>query len=234
MSLISVIGDVGSGKTLFATYIALHDPRKVYSNYKIKRKKWELLKPETLVKLQSESLVIIDEAYAWLESRLSGRNINLYLSYILFQSRKRKMDIILTEQLESTIDVRYRNMINYEVICEKDVDGFHYQLLKYGRKNGMAKLFMPYSVAEKIFPKYNTLELINPIDENMIFDIAEDKDDYVKTIDKTVNKLLKKAPPKAWKKGMVEDYCLRNRLPKAFVQYIYNAIQAKRLEEYED
>ena len=84
--LIHFTGDVGSGKTLFCTQVALHDKRQIYSNYNIKLPNYHDLKPEMLSILTESTLVIIDEAYTWLESRLSGRNINLYLTYILFQS----------------------------------------------------------------------------------------------------------------------------------------------------
>jgi hypothetical protein len=226
MTLISLVGDVGSGKTLFATYLASKDNRPIFSNYKIKLPTYTDLKPETLTSLTSSCLVIIDEAYTWLESRLSGRNINLYLSYILFQSRKRGLDIILTDQLIGTIDVRFRQLTNYEIYCQNIETGFEYTIHKVNRYANYKpmKLLMPYSTAEKIFPLYDSWELISPIDDNLVFNITEDKGDIISQIDEHTKILLKSSKSKI-SKPMVSDYCLRNNLPKSFINLIYNSIK---------
>jgi len=228
MTLVSIVGDVGSGKTLFSTYIATGDSRPIYSNYKLKLKKYHDLKPETLNKLKEQSLVIIDEAYTWLESRLSGRNINLYLSYILFQSRKRGLDIILTDQLEGTIDLRFRQLTNYEIQCQNVDDGFAYDIYKvssYHQYKPM-RFVMPFSIAETLFPLYDSWELINPIDDNLLFNVSEDKGDIMKEIDVIVATLLKKANANQYSKGIISDYCIRNKHPKTYIDLIYNAIKS--------
>ena len=229
--LISAIGDVGSGKTLLATYLASKDERPIYSNYKIKLPNYHDLKPEILSVINTSSLIIIDEAYTWLESRLSGRDINLYSSYILFQSRKRGLDIILTDQLDITIDVRYRMMTNFLVFCQQTERGFEYTFQKMSRLLSYRpkKKMMPFSVAEKIYPLYDSWELINPIDDNLLFKVSENKGDILKIIDKITAALLKQAPASEYTTGIIEDICLRNQYPKSYVKLIYNSIKASKL-----
>lgn len=226
MTLISIIGDVGSGKTLFATYLATKDERPIYSNYKLKLKNYHDLKPEMLVSMNKPSLVIIDEAYTWLESRTSGKDINRYLSYILFQSRKRGMDIILTDQLIGTIDVRFRLLTNYEIFAENDGDNFIYRIYKKSAFNSFKPLrvIMPYEVAEKLFSVYDSWELINPIDDNLIFNVAEDKSSSIKEVDRIVSVLLKKFEPEEISKGIVSNHCIRHNYPNKYIDLIYNSI----------
>ena len=232
--LYSFEGDVRSGKTLLATILASKDSRPIYSNYKLRLQNYHDLKPEMLVNLRESSLVIVDEVYAWIESRTSGKDINLYMGYILFQSGKRGLDIIITAQLRSTFDVRYRSMINYMVDCQKMENvGFYYsiyQTSRYGQSKP-ARIFLPWKNAEKYFPIYDTLELINPIDDSLIDSVTLDKTGIMKEVDRIRDILLKKAPAKLWKKGMVLDYALRNDIPKERVDLIFNAIKASELEE---
>jgi len=244
--LVHFTGDVGSGKTLFCTHIALHDKRPVYSNYKINLPNYNDLKPEMLSILTESSLVIIDEAYTWLESRLSGRNINLYLTYILFQSRKRNLDILITDQLVGTIDLRFRAMTNYEVQCEKINDsecetkenpegtiGFRYTIFKCERgiyKYRIARFMMDYEFSKTIFPFYDTTQIISSIDDSLLFNITKDKTSIIEDIDNVVDELFSKYPPKLITKGIVSDYCLENNRPKSYLDIIYNRVKARILE----
>jgi hypothetical protein len=233
MTLVSILGDMGSGKTLLATYFALNDKRKVYSNYEIKIKNYRDLKPEMLAVMNEPSLIIIDEAYTWIESRRSGSDPNQFFSYILFQSRKREMDILLTNQLRSTIDVRFRNLTNYEIYAQHLPDiGFEYYLIKKSSFNTYRpmRFILPYKLAEKIYPKYNSWELINPIDDNLLLSVSEDKSSIIAETDSHVDKLLKKAPANKYTRGIIVDYCLRNNLPKVYIDMIFNAIKASSLK----
>jgi len=240
MTLIQIIGDVGSGKTLFAVRAAKLDTRPVYANFNIKlgthkNKKRKIvprfspLKPETLLSLKDDSLVIIDEAYIWLESRLSGRNINLYLSYILFQSRKRGIDIILTNQLSRTIDVRFRLMTNLEVYCQQvESIGFEYTFVKKSDfQYFKPKTFiLPYEEAEKFYKIYDSWELIIPFDDNLMLNISTDKGDMLKIVDDIVKAIVKEINPKRCTRGVVSNYCLRNNHPKGLVGPVYDTISS--------
>jgi hypothetical protein len=233
MTLYHAIGDVGSGKTLFLTWMAVHEKRSVYSNYKIKIPNYHPLKPETLNIIEEPALCLIDEAYRWLESRTSGRVINRYMSYKIFQSRKKDRDYALTDQLEETVDVRYRLMTNFEIQCHHIIDvGFQYNIYK----NSAFKIYhpvsviMPYSEAEKLYPLFDSWEE-QPIDDGMIFNITEDKAEILKDVDEIVDYLLSKGDVKTYSKGDVADYCLRHGYPKEYVQTTYNALKARRFEQ---
>lgn len=228
--LIIVRGDVGSGKTLFMTGYALDDSRPLYANYHIKRKGWHDLKPETLMSLDKPSLVCLDEGYVWLESRTSSSHLNRYLSYILFQSRKRNMDIIITAQLSRTIDVRFRLMANFDVYCEATDVGFYYEITKLSaRRLYRPTLFiLPFESAEQIYPKYETYEKI-PINKDLIEDVTDDKTEVIRQVDEVVDKLLEIAPARKWNRGTVADYCLRNDISRNRIDMISNTLKGRAL-----
>lgn len=232
--LVNFVGDVGSGKTLFTTGLALGETRQVLANYNIKIPNFVKLKPEMLFDENlPPSLVILDEAYAWLESRRSGTPMPIYMSYILFQSRKRFIDILMTDQLEGTIETRYRQMLNWRVECSEEKGmGFSYYFFKRARGGflGPFKYFLPLQNAEKIFPFYDTLEIIDPMDKELVYKISEDKQETVDIVDDIVAEILKKIPPTAVKKGLVADYCLRNKHPHYLVELVFNAIKTKIAE----
>ena len=236
MTLVNVTGSVGSGKTLFITAAMLMNKDKpIYANYKIKSDQYQELLPETLLDAEmTGSSVGIDEAYIWLESRLSGKPMNLYLSYILFQSRKRNMDLYLTDQILSTIDLRFRELTDYEVKCKsvpnaKNPKGFFYKIIdRTGFKPHAFTMYLPIEKAAMYFDSYNSWELINPIDDELIAKISKSKKNIVKQIDEIVHNIRGEFPNlKKFPKGIVADYCLNNDLPKSFVDMIYNSLLSK-------
>lgn len=235
MTLINIEGSYGSGKTTFAVVMATKSKYPIYTNMtNLKLPDTHFLTPETLIELNEGSLIILDEAYAWLESRLSGgREINQYLSYILFQSRKRKMDFILTDQLITTVDVRFRMLTDYHVLCERVGDkGFQYRIIKMNRykQSTVNDLFLPWNMAEKIFPLYNTWEKIDPIDKEMIYKVSTDKTKFLTEINKHADDIMKLTDEtKKITLRVVQAYCIDNGIYKNFAQDIYNKIKLKTL-----
>jgi len=242
MTLINYNGSVGSGKTLHATASVIQDvidsdikDKPIYSNYKINHPNYHELLPETLLNAEmSGSNIVIDEAYIWLESRLSGKPINLYMSYILFQSRKRNMDIYLTDQILGSIDVRFRLLTDYEIKCKaipnsKHPKGFVYYVIdRTGFRPRMYKNYLPIEAAAKYFDYYDTFELINPIDDELIAKISKSNKNIVKQVDEIVVDILGEYPYlKKFPKGIVADYCLNKDIPKSFVDKVYNSLLAK-------
>ena len=161
-----ITGSWGTGKTLLATYLSALCSTKepVYSNYKIKLKNCGLIDAETLSKMQYEkALIVLDEAYTWLECRLSESDLNKYMSYIMFQSRKRGFDFILTAQLRMTLDVRFRLMADVNVLSSRTPKSFDYIFIKDTGQHSAWSL--EQSWCEKtLYNKYDTLQIISPFD----------------------------------------------------------------------
>ena len=164
--LVSIIGDIRVGKTLLASILAYWYERKVYSNYKLDIPLYHKLQPTDLFKLPNNCEVFIDEAYSWLESRTSSADLNKCTSYILFQSGKRTINIYLTAQLFSTVDIRFRHMSNVivEVYKYEEEELFEYNF--YERVRGQLIFrntwYLPFYEAEKYYGIYDTLEIVEP------------------------------------------------------------------------
>jgi len=159
--LISILGNIRNGKTLLLTYIATKLKRTIYSNYKLDLPNYEDLTLSVLSKLPNNVNVFIDEGYTWLESRISGSKLNKLISYLLFQSGKRSLDIYITAQLFSTVDLRFREQSSLLIYCKKLNENFYYTI--YNREKGTSKqLFMSYETAEQYFPLFDTYEIIEP------------------------------------------------------------------------
>lgn len=166
--LIGIYGKVGSGKTLFATRMCLKSTVPFVANYQIFKdkekeildKRYNPLEVEELISLKiNPAKVVIDEAYAWLECRIANSNINRYMSYILFQSRKRGLDFIITAQLEDTIDNRFTKLCDYIVMAEQIRDGFLYWI---SDRRHIRTFKISFKMAEFIWDRYKTEELIMP------------------------------------------------------------------------
>lgn len=239
MTLYHVDGDVGSGKTLLLTHLAIHSNPSipVHANYNIDIPNFNYLHPEDLNTLEIDKdtpnrMVLLTEAYSWLESRLSGRPMNLYMGYILFQGRKIGIDMYLDDQIFETIDIRFRKMTNFEIHCEQRKDGFHYIVDKISRfrRHKPKRLFIPMEFAKLTFPKYDSWERINPIDEDLMFKITKDKTKIMSEVDKIAVELIKKfKQPNRITKGIVANHCTRTNIPKSYIDLIYNSIKESEL-----
>ena len=233
--LIHALGDVGSGKTLWLTAMALEASQngyQVYANYHIKIPNFTFIdNPAMLNDLPFGCLVLLDEAYNFIESRRSPADINLYMSYILFQCRKIGIDIIMSDQLEITIDTRYRSMTTWYILCELGRRGFEYTFIKRATlKAQKPKTFiLPFRAAESLYPLYDTYERINPIDNDLLIRIATDKSQFMEEIDTIVDDLLSKAPASAYTQGIVSQICIERNFPRSYVKLIYNNLKARAI-----
>jgi hypothetical protein len=166
-----VEGDVGSGKNIFLMDIAVYHTLPtvpILSNFEIKLPNYQPLEPATLMTWAGETgTIFLDEAYTWLESRTSGKDTNLYWSYILNQSRKLNLWIYVSCQDSREIDVRFRRNAAYWVYCRRvkeiDKDGFQYAIMKLGHNECMINRFLPFEKAEKdFFNLYNSWQVVQP------------------------------------------------------------------------
>lgn len=169
--LIAIVGDLGSGKTLYMTRKALKIKRPIYSNFKIKVPNYIELSILDLLSLPTNIVLFLDDAYTWLESRTSGKKLNRFLSYIILASRKVNIDVYASCQLFGSIDLRFRDQANKMVICKRTKYGFIYQIRKkvlthqFKVKIISKTYFFSNRNAKYYYPYYNTLEIVEPSDK---------------------------------------------------------------------
>jgi hypothetical protein len=222
--LVLIEGTYGSGKTLLATKAALSSDVPVLSNFKLNVPLYEPLDLSELADIKRKCLVILDEAYVYLESRTSGRDVNRYMSYMLFQSRKRGIDFILTEQLNTTIDVRYRDMTDLTIRAKRHGDDFTYSIYHPGEVYG-GTWVLTKKLAEKLFPLYDTTETVEtPQDMGKELSMV-DPANVQKVILKIIDDLENEGPLDTWSKPMIADYALEHRYPKKYVDLVYSRIK---------
>lgn len=211
---------------------ALNSGREIYSNYEVFDQRYHELTPEILIDPQIHgAAILLDEAYAWLESRTSGKDINRYMSYILFQGRKSDNDFYMTEQLLSTIDLRYRDMIDYEIRCKAVPNYRHPQAFQYRIIDVLErveyKLVLPIEEARRYFPLYNTYQRVSPIDAELMVKVSKSKTSIIETVDEIVDDILNSGSQTRITKAIVSDYCLRHNHPKSYVEMAYNALRSR-------
>ena len=230
--LISILGNLGTGKTLFLAYISTKFNRKVYSNFELKNKFYEPLKVIDLLNLPNNIEVFIDEAYTWLESRVSSKALNRYLSYILLQSRKRTINIYITAQLFSTVDLRFREQSNIIILCKKIDNGFHYKL--FNRDNNSMKAFiLPFEKAKDFYQVYDTYEIIEPFEKRKLeFQlISSDTELLLNTSKKIAFELHDKIKDNKYTHQNVKLALLENGFEPQYEPYVYAFLHSERYDK---
>lgn len=230
--LVIILGNLGSGKTLIMTLLALSDKRDIWSNYFIKDKRYRELDIPDLFDLPDNILLLMDEAYAWIESRVSSSSLNEYLSSILYHTRKAFTDIYLTTPELSAIDKRFRKIANYFVLCEhrsnQEIDDFHFTF--YDKDNNSYGNFsLLYKEAEKLFHFYDTYEKVDSYrKKGLQFKILKKypvrlKDYIIEITELIYNKLNGKITH-----DIVKDCLLMEGIDLAYEPLIYIRLKGKK------
>lgn len=163
MTLISIVGGLGWGKNAVAVAKAFEQQKRpIYSNFSIMHPNYHPLTVVDLLKLPSDCDVFIDEAYRWFEARVSSWDyINLLMSYVIFELRKRLMDVYMLVQMFSSLDIRLREMSDIIIwMRPRDrykKDDFRFAIetkFPYSWEENMIR----YEDMEVLFPYYNTYE----------------------------------------------------------------------------
>jgi hypothetical protein len=160
-----IIGGLGAGKTLLSTIFACTTQWPViYSNYTIDSAKYQQFDLNQFLEGKyDQCLVLLDEAYVYLDARVSGRLLNRVLSYVLFQSRKMSMEIVVTTQLYSSLDNRFRHLADYVVKANRRTQGYLYEILH--NESGVVKTFFLHELRAKAFyPRFDTMERVKPVE----------------------------------------------------------------------
>jgi hypothetical protein len=221
--LINISGDRGSGKTLKAVWCAtLKSPQlPIYANFHINLPNYHPLElREFLQDHYRNCLVILDEAYVYLESRVSQRGVNRIMGYIAMQSRKTNLDIILTEQVESSVDVRYRLLTDINISCEATYAGVNYtyeRLKRQTRRIGVRdqryvvqrkEILFPWIYLSTLFPLFDTTETIANI-ENMreTVDLTSTPEQREADANALADALFEKYPDQRITNGIIDGFC---------------------------
>lgn len=228
-----ITGHLGTGKTLFLTYLAKwanESDVDIYANFNIGYDAAEVVDVHDLEDIEN-GLLLMDEAYTWLDSRTSMSERNRYLSKMIFKSRKRKLDMFATAQLESSIDLRMRHLKDARIHAmgtTPNQEAFKYILKAFGVTK---KFYLPMSVAEELFDRYDTYEY--PDQKPNQF--TPNKMD--RTLEGIVDKFKQEYDePEELTKGMIGDQMLEWGInQRKAVERVYHRIKRlnKRGELYE-
>jgi hypothetical protein len=220
MTFFLISGGLGSGKTALATYLAMIDARQLFANYKVNVDRWHLATPASIDRIDGPSLVIIDEIYAWVNARISGSDVNQYMAELLLQSRKRSLDIVGTLQLTRTLDVIFREMTDYLIMCKRLDDGFGYTVINVPKEKIVRKFKIGDELAKQIYPFYDTYERIHSLHRYRFME--SDPREYNDLIDEIVQ--LYRVSGKQQKKEYIKDFLLKNSYPKKMADDVYNRL----------
>lgn len=196
-----VSGDTGSGKSQFAVIEAsLWTNETVYANFTLKIPKVKckrFFEEDYLSGKQTNCLTIIDEAYGLFDSRRSMKKTNVDASSILFQKRKRNMDLIVIVQEDFTLDIRYRGLVNFWVECFFNDILNIYEYTIHDIKNKKTRMFYISKAETEIYHTYyDSYEIIETLDQKMrskegkkevLDDLANE---YIQTYDKITKDLV--------------------------------------------
>ena len=161
--LIGVFGDFGKGKTLLLVFFLKYlEYTYKFANFKVNIPNVKTLSLSELLSMNYEqkSLICIDELYLEMDSRRSMRKRNIDISHIIFQSRKRKVDIIYASQLRSSVDLRVRDLTNFNIIAlgKYDDGNFHYYIYELD-----SEFIIPNHIAKELYQIYNTYEIVEEL-----------------------------------------------------------------------
>jgi hypothetical protein len=229
--LIVVVGPVGSGKTLIATAIALDDPnkRQILANYTIKDPRAKMVNLEDINDISKPSIVIFDEAYVAMDSYTSGSAVNRFLSFKLFQSRKDDTSFICTLQRFKRLDVNFRSQVSLVILCKRRKDGFSYRFLNPNTGKTYVRLLSNEN-ASHIWAKYDTKQKVDPINKELLYQVASSNRKLNEDIDTIVNEMLSLGND-PWTMARTSDYCLRNDIPRSLVRDIYYRLRSTKVEK---
>jgi GR25 family glycosyltransferase involved in LPS biosynthesis len=246
-----ILGRKGMGKTIFLTRDAVNSNREVWANYKINIDTFNPLSIADLLNLPINTGIYIDEAYTWLESRISGSVLNRYISYIIFQLRKTYCDMFLTAQKFSTLDLRVRLEADKIVKCKRKDNGvrptdklkdgknelgievpyyyfWDYQYSILDTETWKTRTYvMSYENASKYFDLYDTREIIEPAyKEQMELELLKDNpskllDKCVDVADEIINDINEIT------RDTVRIALMKNGFSPAYEQFVYNILKEK-------
>jgi len=225
LTLIS--GGLGSGKTLFSVVIAhiMHQHKKrVVANFAIEGIS-EKFNVKTFLKAEYDNCVLIlDEIYQYIDSRNSMSQLNRFFSYILFQSRKKSLEIYIIAQQTQSIDIRFRHLTDFEIKCQKRHFGFIYERIDTQTQENAFTL-LRFEKAAQFFPLYNTNEIVFETSTKYIS--QEEMSEYCST---EATKFLEFIEYAKFTKGDLRIYAVEKGIERQYLSLIEDYAKKQRSE----
>ena len=233
MPLTIIEGPRGSGKTLFIILYNIDSEGQIYSNFSLYglpfSSRYNELDLITYLHLPKNVYVFLDEGYTWLESRLSSRYTNLFLTYKLYQLRKTTRQIYVTIQHRHTIDKRFREEWDFFVRCRRKDNGhpdwrkwdFRYTILN-DRMKKIDVIDIDYKDSIPYFEFYNTYEIVEPsTQKRMEFEILKGSPKLLfKELERIAKEIYSDIDKEVTHNG-IKYGLLKNGYPLAWEKYIY-------------
>lgn len=240
MVLTLIDGNIGSGKTLLMSILAKNSKKEVFSNYNLKiGKKVHEFTYDILTDKDKDfgsCDVFIDESWTLADSRRSNSDSNLIMTYIMFQSRKKGLDLYLTNQLWSSFDLRFKQLCHLVIECKAypnsmNPSEFRYKFIAV-QENKVFQKILPIELAEPYFKIYDTTEVVKSENlENLELNILSSKkiEEYAKQLRPKFQKFMEnnaiKKPSKTiFKEFLVfhQYYFTSKSVDKLYVNVIYS------------
>lgn len=152
-----IIGQLGQGKTLFLTYLALlhlKQGEKVFSNYSIKGVTTKRI--DQLLDLQNiyTGFVALDDIVPWLDCRQSMKST--IATWCFNKTRKRGLKIFYTCQVLGSVDYRLSALTNFFYFSQQ-IRFPTFTILKVNPAGSSLKRYT-YTYSKNVYESYNTLE----------------------------------------------------------------------------
>lgn len=171
MVLFSIVGELGSGKTLALTYLAWSNwfkkKKRIFSNYTLYGIPFTPVKTLPSLDKMKEGFFAGDELWLWVDSRATKNEKNRLVSSILLKSRKRGITIAYTTQSIHQVEKRIRDVTDFIGYPLMSIDNSWCRLEIFrGPKASIATRINPpvYFLCEPVYAMFNTYEEVQSIE----------------------------------------------------------------------
>lgn len=166
MSLFSIVGDLGAGKTLTLTFLTWKNwffrREKLYSNYHLYTLPYYYVTSPQQFSEFHDGWFSGDEIWLYLDSRFSRSKKNTAIANILSKSRKRDLTYAMTCQVSSSLESRVRRVLDFTFLPQLSMEEDFCKVLAFKggfpKPEGYIRVF--YYKTPLVFNMYNTKEEI--------------------------------------------------------------------------
>ncbi|RKD23755.1 Zonular occludens toxin (Zot) [Caminicella sporogenes DSM 14501] len=175
------VANPGEGKTLsMVKHIEekrKEDPTiKVYTNFNYKGQTGAIRCWQDIVRAESNSIIALDEAHLTFEST-DFRNFPPEMLAQLSLNRKLRKQFICSTQRYERLNKNFRDLANYVVLCKNHFGldrwftRYYFKKIDYEAqftgKKSRADFIKPYVASDDLYRKYNTLQLVEKLAEEI-------------------------------------------------------------------